>query len=230
MVCSAQTVHLSCAKVSNISKQAKTTIHLRLVTKEYHRVRLKWFLSLWYVQRKPCTYLASRFALSQNIPKRASAWATPPRSTIGCVQNDLCVYGTFGANRAPILHWHYNSLQMDWNEIPHDQCHIGDPSGASKMISDPMLSSAQTVHLYYVKISTISKETKTSIHLSPFSKEYHRVCLKWFLSLWYVRRKPCTYLVSRLALSPNRLKQVTTWASSPRSTIECIPKWFLSYV
>jgi hypothetical protein len=119
---------------------------------------------------------------------------------------------------------------MDWNEIPHDQCHIGDPLGVSKMISDPMLRSAQTVHQSCVKISTISKQAKTSIHLSLVTKEYHRVCLKWFPSLWYVQRKPCTYLVSRLALSPNRMKQVTTWASSPRSTIGCIPKWFLSYV
>jgi hypothetical protein len=50
------------------------------------------------------------------------------------------------------------------------------------------------------------------------------------MTLCYVRRKPCIYLASRLALSPNRLKQVTTWASSPRSTIGCIPKWFLIYV
>jgi hypothetical protein len=28
---------------------------------------------------------------------------------------------------------------------------------------------------------------------------------KWFLSLWYVWRKPCTYLDSRLAQSPNEL-------------------------
>jgi hypothetical protein len=34
------------------------------------------------------------------------------------------------------------------------------------------------------------------------------VCQKWFLSLWYIRRKPCTYLASRLALSPNGLNEL----------------------
>jgi hypothetical protein len=194
------------------------------VTKKIRRVRPKWFMSLRYVWRKLCTYLASRLGLCLNRPKRASTGATSHRSTFGCIQNDFYAYGTFGANHAPILHWHCHCLQIDWNEIPHDQCHIGDPSGASKMISDPMLHSAQIVHLSCVNISTISKQTKTSIHLSFISYEYHRVCLTWFSSLWYVQRKPCSYLASRLAQSLNRLKQVTTWPLSPRSTIGCILK------
>jgi hypothetical protein len=153
MLCSVQTVHLSSVKVSTMSKQTKTSIHLSLVTLEYHRARPKWFSSLWYVRRKPCTNLASRLALSPNRPKRASTWASSPR-TIACVQNDF--WAMFGANCAPILHWlHY--LQMDWNKIPHDQCHIGDPSGVFKMIYDPTTRSAQTVNLSGVKVSTISK-------------------------------------------------------------------------
>jgi hypothetical protein len=32
------------------------------------------------------------------------------------------------------------------------------------------------------------------------------VCPIWLQSLWYIWRKPCTYLASRLILSPNRLK------------------------
>jgi hypothetical protein len=46
--------------------------------------------------------------------------------------------------------------------------------GASKTTSKPMVRSAQTVHQSCVKISTISKWTKTS--------------------LWYCRHKSCTYL------------------------------------
>jgi hypothetical protein len=42
--------------------------------------------NLWYVWRKPCTYLASRFTLSPNILKWSSTWSTPPRSTIWCAQ------------------------------------------------------------------------------------------------------------------------------------------------
>ena len=34
-------------------------------------------------------------------------------------------------------------------------------------------------------------------------KEFHRVYPNWFPSIWYVPCKPCTYLASRLALSPN---------------------------
>jgi hypothetical protein len=53
---------------------------------------------------KPCTYLASRLALSPNRTKWAFTWALSSRSTIRCVQNDFEAYGTFNANRAPILH------------------------------------------------------------------------------------------------------------------------------
>jgi hypothetical protein len=115
------------------------------------------FLSLWYVWCKSCTYVASRLALSPNRPKQATPWASSPQSTIGCMQNDFWAYGTFGTNHAPNLHWHYHCLKMDWNEIPHDQCHLGDPSGVSKMISEPLECLPQTVHLSCVRISTIPK-------------------------------------------------------------------------
>jgi hypothetical protein len=105
MVCSVQTMHLSCVKIRTISKWTKTSFHLSLVSSnsigciqnnflaygmfaepmhlsctnivskwtemifEFHPVRPKQFQSPWYVQRKPCTYLASRLALSPNGPK-----------------------------------------------------------------------------------------------------------------------------------------------------------------
>jgi hypothetical protein len=47
MVCSAQTVHLSCVKISTISKRNEASFHLSLITLEYHQVRPKQFLSLW---------------------------------------------------------------------------------------------------------------------------------------------------------------------------------------
>jgi hypothetical protein len=104
MVRLAQTVHLSCTNTNTISKRTETRFHKTHITKEFHRVRPKWFLSQCYVWRKPCTYLASRLALSPNGPKQASSWALSPWSTIGFVQNDFWAYGTFGTNRAPILH------------------------------------------------------------------------------------------------------------------------------
>jgi len=63
-------------------------------------VRPKLYLSLWYVQRKPCTNLALTLTPSPN----------------------------------------------GLNEIPHDPRHLGAPSGVSKMFSEPMVRSTQTVH------------------------------------------------------------------------------------
>ena len=150
-------------------------------------------------------------------------------SSIGCVQNDFRANGMFGANRAPISHRQW--LPTDRNEIPLDPCHLESPSGASKMISEPMVRSAQTVHLSCVKTSTISQKTKMSLHLpsgaskmvsepmvrlaqtvhlscpdtntvpkctesrlhsSHITLDYHQVRPKRFLSLWYVRHKPCS--------------------------------------
>ena len=46
------------------------------------------------------------------------------------------------------------------NEIPHDPRHLGVPPGESKMIYEPMVRLAQTVHLSYVNTNTISKRTE----------------------------------------------------------------------
>ena len=93
-----------------------------------------------------------KITISLNGPKEASSWLTSPRSSIGFIQTDFCAYGTFSANRAPILCQDY----------------------------------------------TIFKWAKTSYHLSFVTLEYHQVHPKWFMCLWYVRCKPCTYLASRL--------------------------------
>jgi hypothetical protein len=102
-----------------------------------------------------CTYLASRLMLSPNEPKRDSTWPMSPRSSIGCVQNNIWAYGTFGAYRAPILHWHKHYLQMDRNEIQHDPGHLGVLSGESKTIFEPVVCSAQTC-TYLVSWLTLS--------------------------------------------------------------------------
>jgi hypothetical protein len=102
-VCLAQTVHLSFTYTNTVFKWTKTRFHMTHVTLEFHWVRPKQFLRLWYVRHKPCTYLASRLALYSNGLNRAATWALSPRSTIVCVQNDFWGYGTFGINRAPIL-------------------------------------------------------------------------------------------------------------------------------
>jgi hypothetical protein len=56
-------------------------------------------------------------------------------------------------SHAPIL----TLSQTGQNEIPHDPSHLGDPSGVYIMISEPIVRSAQTVHLSRVKFVSISK-------------------------------------------------------------------------
>ena len=90
-----------------------------------------------------------------------------------------------------------------------------------------MVRCMQTVQLSCIKISTISEQTKSSLHLSLFNYEYHRVRLKWFLSLCCIRRKPCTYLLPKLTLSLNEPKQDSIWDTSSRS-YQVRPNWFMS--
>ena len=117
----------------------------------------KWFLRLWCIRRKLCTYLELKLTLSPNRPKRDSIW-----------------------------HSHLRVL-----------------SGASKLIYEHMVRSMQIVHLSCIKISSISKQTKPSFHLSLFIYEFQQVCPKWFLRLWCIRHKLSTYLAPKLILSPN---------------------------
>jgi hypothetical protein len=170
-----------------------------------------------------------KISIISNELSQASTWASLPRSTIWCFQNDFWAYSMFSTNHAPILHRHQYYLQMDQNKIPHDPRHLRVSSGASKTTSEAMVRSSQTVHLSCIKISYIFERTRSSFHLSLVTKEYHQVRPKWFLSLWYIPYKPRTYLASRFAISPNELNQASTWASSPRSTIRCVQNDFCAY-
>jgi hypothetical protein len=154
VVHSAKTVHLSCVKISTIFQRTEPSFHLRR----------KQFLSLWYVRRKPCTYLLSRLAL----------------------------------------------YQMNWVKHPLDLRHLGVLSSASRMIFEPMVCLAQTMHLSCTDTNNNSKWTKTRFHMTHITLEFHRVCPKRFMRLWYVRHKSYIYLASRLALSLNGLNRAST--------------------
>jgi hypothetical protein len=153
MVRLAQTVHLSCVKISTISKQTETSFHL----------------SLWYVSHKPCTYLALSLTPSPNGPKWDLTWPMSLRGSIGCVQNSFQANGTFGANRAPILRQDQHYLQTDWNELPLELRHLGVLLGASKMITEPMVRLAQTVQLSCTDTNTVSKWTETWFDMTHVS-------------------------------------------------------------
>jgi hypothetical protein len=76
------------------------------------------------------------------------------------------------------------------------------------MISEAMLCLVQTMHVPCIKITTISKRTEMSIHMSRTTKEGHEVHPKQFLSLWDVWRKAFTYLALTLTLSPNGRNEI----------------------
>jgi len=185
-------MHLSCTEIKTITKRIKMSFCLMHVTLEYNKVRPKWFLSLWNVRHKLCTYHASILTLSPNAPKGVSTRPASPRSTIGCVQNNFRAYGMFRANHAPILRqdWHY--LQMDQNEVPLDPHHKGEPSATSKMTSDPMYVQRKSCTFLVLRLTLSPNRPKHASvwPLSPRSSIWWRP--KWFLSRWYVRCNPCT--------------------------------------
>jgi hypothetical protein len=52
------------------------------------------------------------------------------------------------------------------NKLPLEPHHLGVPSGMSKTFFEPMVRSAQTMHLSCVKVSTISIWTEMTFQLS----------------------------------------------------------------
>jgi hypothetical protein len=94
-------------------------------------------------------------------------------------------------------------LQTDRTELRHEPRHLGVPSTASKIICLSLVCLTQTEQLSCSDNNTVSKRTKTRFDRTHVTYKFHRVHPKLFMSLWYVQCKSCTYLVSRLALSPN---------------------------
>jgi hypothetical protein len=168
----------------------------------FHQARPNRFLRLWYVWCKLWIYLAPILTLSSNGLKRDSTRLTSPRSSIGCMENNFWAYGTFGANRAPILNQDYHCIQTDRNELPFEPHHLEVLSGAPKTIFEATVHLTQTVHLSCTKTNVVSKQTETSFHLNLVTQGYHPVHPKQFLSLWYIWCKLCSYHAPKLTLSP----------------------------
>jgi hypothetical protein len=206
MVCLVQTVHLSCTDINTVSKWTKIKFHTTHATHEFHWVRPQLFMSLWYLQCKPCTYLVSRLALSPNGPNRAPP--DPRHLGVPSSASKMMYEPIVHLTQIEHLSWtDANTVSnTDQNEIPQDPHQLGVPSGASYTISETIVRLMQTVHQSCIKSSTIPNQTEPSFHLSHVTKESHRVRPKRFLCLWYVRCKPCTYLALTLTLFQNGLK------------------------
>jgi hypothetical protein len=74
---------------------------------------------------------------------------------------------------------------------------------------EPIVRSAQTMHISCAKNSTISSRTELNFHLSLVTYEYHRVRPKQFLSLCYVWHELCPYLAPTLTLSQNGQNEIS---------------------
>ena len=158
-------MHRSCVKITTISKRTETSLQLSFVTLEYHRVHPKLYLSLWYVWRKLCTYLALTLTPSPNRPNEIPH---DPRH-LGVPLGASKTISEPMVRLAQTMHLSYINTNTISKRTERDSTwptSQGVPSGASKTISEPMLRSVQTVHRSCVKITTISKRTETSLQLS----------------------------------------------------------------
>jgi hypothetical protein len=143
-----------------------------------------------------------------------------PSNSIVCVQNDLWACGTFGTNSAPILHQH--CLQTDWNEIPDEPHDLGVSSGACKMISEPLVCSAQIVHLSSINIKHYLQMDRNEYPLEPRHLGVPPGASKTISEHMVLWRKPCTYLALTVTLSANGAKWDSTRPTSPRCFIGCV--------
>ena len=66
-------------------------------------------------------------------------------------------------NRAPTLRQYYHYLQTDRNELSIEPRHLVVPSGASKVIPEPMVRLVQTVLLSCTDANTVSKWTEIRV-------------------------------------------------------------------
>ena len=131
---------------------------------------------------KPMVRLAQTMHLSctdtNNVPKQKEARfhiTHVTRSSFGCVQNDFRAYGTFDANRAPTLRQDLQYVLKDRNELPLEPGHLLVATSASKMISDPMVRLARTMHLSCTDTNTDSKRKEARFHMTHVIYEFHRV-------------------------------------------------------
>jgi hypothetical protein len=218
MVRLAQTMTLSCTDTNTVSKWSKMRFHNTHVTLEFNWVCLKWFLRLWYVRRKSCTYLTSRLVLSLNGPKQASTWALLPWSTVGCFQNNFYVDGMFGTNHAPIVTLSPNGLKRDsmWPTSPTSS--IGCVQNDFRAYGTSGANRAPILCQDYQYLET----DRIELPLEPRHLGVPTDASKMISEHCYVWRKLSTYLVWPLTLSPNRSKQDSMWPISLRSSIWCV--------
>jgi hypothetical protein len=224
MVCLTQTVHLSWIKISTISKRTELSLeprHRGVPSGASKTISMPMVRST-QTMHQSCVNISTTSKQTElsleprhlGVPSGASKMISKPMEHLAQTVHLSCVNISTVSKRT---------------ELSLEPRPLGVPLGASKMSFEPMVYLAQTVHLSCTDPNTVSKRKEVRFHMTHMTQEFHRVHPILFPSLWYVWRKPYTYLVSRLALSLKRLKRASTWTSSPSGTIECIQNDFRAY-
>jgi hypothetical protein len=151
---------------------------LSLITYEYHRVHPKRFLSLSYIWRKPCIYLAPTLNCLQTdqneiphdprhlgVPLLASKTISEPMVCLAQTEHLSCAKtSTISKRTKSSFHFILVTNKYHWV--------------CQKMISKPMVCLTQTVNLSCINTNTVSKRTETRFHMTHVTKKFHRERLK----------------------------------------------------
>ena len=134
----------------------------------------KQFLSLWYVWRKPCTYLAPTLTYLQTDRNKVQH---DPRhlgvpSGASNTMSETMVRSAQTVHLSCIM---ISTLQTDRNELPLEPRHLVVPSSASKTISEPMVCLPQTMHLYCTDTNSVSKHKEARFQMTHITYLFHRV-------------------------------------------------------
>ena len=149
--------------ISTISKLTENEFPLEPHHLGVPRVHPKRFLSLWYVWRKLCTYLAPILTPCPNGSKRDSTRPTH----LGVASGACKTISKPMVRLAQTVHLSASAISPNGpNKLPLEPRHIGVPSGVSKTISEPMIHLAQTMHLCCTDANTVSKRTETIFHMN----------------------------------------------------------------
>jgi hypothetical protein len=96
-----------------------------ILHQDYHYLRLDWIKHPLEPRHLGVPSGASKTISKPTVSltglNQASTWASSPRSTIGCVQNNFWAYGMFSTNHAPVLnrHQHFSKLTKTWFHMTH---------------------------------------------------------------------------------------------------------------
>jgi hypothetical protein len=226
MVRLAQTMHLSCTDTNTVLEWKGERFKMTHVTQEFHRVRPKWFLSLWYVWRKSCTYLGSRLAQYSNRPSFHLSLATFKYHQVCPIRflsrwyvwQKLCTYLALTLTLNPTQ----KEVRFRMTPVTYE---------FHQERSKWFMTLWYTRHKPCTYLaSRLAQSPKGPKWASTWASS-HSGTIRWTKTIYepMVRLgNPCTYLALTLTLFPNK-KRDATWPMSRRGSVRCVQNDFRTY-